>query len=72
MNARQKIQKALELFMEPADARACNVYKGVDYGGGLQDYGWWYRPFGQNAVWLGRSVKAALATIEDIAESRHE
>jgi hypothetical protein len=70
MKAKNRIRKALETIMDAGEANACQVYKGWDFGGIVQAYGWWYRPFNRPSVYLGKSVANALAVIKDIAESR--
>jgi len=72
MKGWNKIRKALRKIMDTGDANACQVYKGWDYNGTIQAYGWYYKPFNRQPVYLGGSVGQALATIEDIAESREE
>ena len=70
MNAKGKIQKALKSIMSEDEANACQVYKGFDYDGVRQANGWFYRPFGENPMYLGKSESEALDTIEAIADSR--
>jgi len=70
MNAHDRIKKALETIMTEGEANATQVYKGTDYNGVMQAYGWWYKMFNQQPTWLGQHEAAALATIADIAESR--
>jgi len=49
-----------------------NVYRGTDYDGVRQAFGWWYRPFGSNPIFLGASEAEALEMLEQVAESRRE
>ena len=70
MNAHDRIKRALESIMTEREAGACPVYKGTDYNGVIQAYGWWYKMFNQQPTWLGPDLATALATIADIAESR--
>lgn len=56
--------------MDAGDAQACQIYKGNDFDGVRQAYGWWYKPFNRTPVYLGTSVEEALATIEDIASTQ--
>ena len=70
MRAQDQIHEALNTIMEPGDANACQVYKGTDYDGVWQGYGWWYRPFNRTPVYLGKSLAEALGTIEQIEDSR--
>jgi len=49
-----------------------NVYKGTDYDGVQQAFGWWYRPFGRNPIFLGASEAKALEMLGQVAESRRE
>jgi len=72
MTAKSKIENALLQIMDAGDANACQVYRGTDYGQGIQATGWWYRPFNSTPVYLGKSAAQALATIEDIRASREE
>jgi len=70
VNAEDKIRKGLETFMPAGEASACQVYKGWDYDGVRQSYGWWYRPFNRQAVYLGANVDGALDTIDAIRDSK--
>ena len=70
MKVRDRIRKALESIMTEGEAEAAQVYKGNDYSGVIQAYGWWYRMFNRQPTYLGTSLSEALATIADIAESR--
>ena len=54
--------KATEVYGEPSP----NVYKGVDYDGAVQAYGWWYKPFNRQPVYLGTSRLEAIAILEQI------
>ena len=69
MSALSKIQaRVAELYGD----NSANVYKGNDYDGTMQQYGYWYKPFGRSAHYLGRDETEALETLERIAESRRE
>ena len=70
MRAQDQIHEALNTIMEPGDANACQVYKGTDYDGVWQGYGWWYKPFNRTPVYLGKSLAEALETIGQIEDSR--
>ena len=73
MKAQDKIREALKtFFMDDGDANACQIYKGTDYDGAIQAYGWWYRPFNAQPVHLGKSISEALETIEAIADEKFE
>lgn len=47
-----------------------NVYKGTDYDGSIQATGWWYRSFGHTPFFLGKSKRAALETLDQVAQER--
>ena len=47
-----------------------NVYHGTDYFSAIQATGWWYRPFGQTPFYLGKSKRAALETLDQVAQER--
>lgn len=64
MNTVTRIRKALETSRGSGFATACRIYKGWDYDGQTENYGWHYRPFGQTPVFLGRNATEALETIE--------
>ena len=69
MSALSRIQaKAAELYGD----NSANVYKGTDYDGAMQLYGYWYHPFGRNPIFLSASELKALKMLEQIAESRRE
>jgi len=69
VSALSKIQaKVADVY---GDASA-NVYRGIDYDGTMQQYGYWYRPFGRNPTFLGASESEALEMLEQVAESRRE
>ena len=70
MSAKSRIKDALETIMTAGEAQACKIYKGNDYDGQIQAYGWWYKPFNRSPGYLGTSVPEALDTIEDIESSR--
>jgi len=41
-----------------------NVYKGNDYDGVIQAFGWWYKPFNSTPIFLGKSLSEALEMLE--------
>ena len=72
MNAKQKVQKALETIKTRSQITAGQVYKGYDYDGTFAGDGWWFKPFNSQPTYLGKSVVEAEKTIDQIAESRKE
>jgi hypothetical protein len=68
MNARQRIEKAAKAAGITGD-----IYKGNDICSHLGVvYGWFVRPFGQNAIYLGKSAKAAIETLGQMEDYRAE
>lgn len=43
-----------------------NVYKGNDYDGQIQAYGWWYKPFNATPTFLGASLAEALEMLDQV------
>jgi len=66
----EKIKKAASEVYGIGAANAAQVYKGTDYDGVNTQTGWFIKLFNSVPTFLGRSVKSALETLEDIAESR--
>ena len=70
MNVQERIKEALNQIMDEGEANACRVYKCWDYDRAVQAYGWYYKLFNGQSMYLGKNVNEALETIEDIASSR--
>jgi hypothetical protein len=70
VNAQENIRTNLNRIMDDGQVNATAVWKGYSRDTGL--WGWHYVPFGQSAVFLGNSLTAALAAIDDIATERAE
>jgi len=61
MTVKQILQKRIS---EIYNDNCPNVCKGYAYNGAIRDYAWWYQPFGKNPIWLGRSKREALRTLD--------
>jgi hypothetical protein len=70
MFTQSKIRNALKTFMTTGEANACNIFKGYDVSTGRT--GWHFTRFGSTPTYLGKSETEALATIEDIHQSKIE
>lgn len=55
MTVKEKIRKLIaDTNGGQGYANACQIWKG--YGEmGQEPYGWWLKPFGENAYWIGAS-----------------
>ena len=61
---KEQIQRALNKIMDGGEATACQIYRGWDYDGVIQVYGWWYRPFNQQPNYLGKNLSESIKSIE--------
>ncbi len=43
-----------------------NVYKGNDYDGQIQAFGWWYKPFNSTPIFLGTSLAEVLEMLDQV------
>lgn len=56
MTVKQKIRKLIADTWGQGYANACEIWRG--HGDlGQEPYGWWLKPFGENARWIGSSWK---------------
>lgn len=70
MTGKEKIRKNLSKIMSAGEANACRIDREYGYDGVNGRYGWFYTMFGENATYLGRTIRDALEMIDIIAESR--
>ncbi|RLC78197.1 MAG: hypothetical protein DRI81_07185 [Chloroflexi bacterium] len=60
MNAKQQITNRIR---EVYQVEPYKVFKGLEHSG----YGWYYQPFGENAIYLGKNKNDAIAELGNIA-----
>ena len=58
------IKKALKRIWDEGSVNASHIYKVTGSTKMHSDYGWYVRPFGEQAQWLGNTVKDVLDEIE--------
>ena len=65
MSVQEKLQ---ERVAQVYQVNSPVVYKGNDYDGQIQAYGWWYKPFNSTPIFLGASLAEALEMLDQVAE----
>jgi hypothetical protein len=64
MLAVNKIKQALKLIWDEGEVNACHIYKVTGSTKMHSDYGWYVKPFGEQAQWLGNTVNDVLEEVE--------
>lgn len=63
MTAKQQILKKVSEVKDEGYANACQLWKGHGEMG-QKPFGWWLKPFNENARFLGGNTKEAIEGLE--------
>lgn len=62
--SKYRIKQALKRIWDEGDVNASHIYKITGSTKMHSDYGWYVKPFGEQAQWLGNTVSDVLEEIE--------